>query len=95
MNKNLQMGGAVTMRKASGDLETQMATDRPQIALCRIEHDNKVYNYGDKVPEQVVDAYPNAVGDKPYSAQEIEGLKKDELVALLKRQSGIEERPNA
>lgn len=93
-NTHLKVGGTVTTRLTS-IRGAEMASDRPKIALCHIEHDGEVYNYGDVLPAEAVEANPNAVGEKPLSADEIDELSHDDLVAMLKRQNGLEEYPDA
>lgn len=70
-------------------------SSRTKVALCRIEHGDEVYNFGDEVPDAVAEEYASAVGDKPLTSTEVEGLSKKELVALIKRQNGMEDTTNA
>lgn len=65
--------------------------DRPQIALCQIEHGGKTYHYGDEVPDEVIEEHPQAVGDQPLTAGEVDKMSKADLQAALKRQSGLED----
>lgn len=58
------------------------------VALCRIEHDGKTYNYGDVVPAAVIAAHPTAVGDRPLTADAINEMNADELRAALLKASG-------
>lgn len=60
------------------------------VALCHIEHDGVDYNYGDVVPETVVDAFPTAVGLAPLTGEDIEGMTKAELKEELLRRAGLE-----
>ena len=59
------------------------------VALCHIEHKGVEYNYGDIVPQEVVDAHPTAVGPAPLTDKHIESLTKDELKVELRRLAGL------
>ena len=60
------------------------------VALCRIEHDGAEYNYGEEVPQEVIDAHPEAVGDKPITQSDIQKMTKTELQEALNRLTGNE-----
>lgn len=62
---------------------------RKTVALCRIEANGNVYNYGDEVPEAVADSHPEAVGEAPLTSAEINSLNKAELQAEVRRLAGI------
>lgn len=70
--------------------ENEMAE---QVALCHIEHDGEEYNWGDPVPDAVIEAYPEAVGDKPLSAKDIGSMNKAELQEHLLKLSGVAPAP--
>jgi len=58
------------------------------VALAKIEHKGKVYNWGDPVTAEVAEANPTAVGPAPLTATDIDKMNKDELAATLKRLTG-------
>lgn len=59
------------------------------VALCHLEHKGVEYNFGDVVPQEVVDAHPTGVGPAPLTDKHIESLTKDELKVELRRISGL------
>ncbi len=65
------------------------AAEPDKVAQCRIEHDGKVYNWGDVVPAAVVDKHPTAVGDMPLTEADISKMTKEELQAQLLKATGI------
>lgn len=61
-----------------------------KVALCYIEHDGVTYNYGDPVPDEVIEAHPSAVGVPNPSQADIDKMTKAELQEHLLRLTGQE-----
>ena len=59
-----------------------------KIALTQIEYDGTTYNWGDEVPDEVVEAHPTATGDKPLSESDIASMNKTELAEALRKLTG-------
>lgn len=62
-----------------------------KVALCRVEHDGTVYNYGDPVPQAVIDEHPGAVGVPNPSSEQISNMTEEEMREHLRRLTGNEE----
>ena len=64
---------------------------RKTVALSYIEHDGEKYNYGDVVPQKVIDAHPTAVGAEPLTEEVVAKMSAEELrKELLFRRTGQE-----
>lgn len=53
------------------------------IAGGQIEWKGDVYNYGDEVPDDLVDQYPEWVQPKPITEEEVNSMTKAQLAEAL------------
>jgi hypothetical protein len=60
-----------------------------KVALCRLEYEGQVYNFGDPVPFVVMEEFPHAVGDKPLTDSDVNRMTKAELAEALRRATGM------